>query len=217
MERLGGPVADVQTSYASGVVIGDFNGDGRPDVALIVGSYLPPMLSNYGGSYARILWGVGDGSLTKDTGRSPVATITETDTLVYVLAAGDMNGDGVGDLIVQREGKHQVCVYLSSQGTFSRKDPACASATGAVYGLAVADFDGDGLLDVVAASSTSNDVTLLRGTGTATLQPPLVFPAGKGPESPLAADLDGDGFPDLVVANVHASVVTVLRNGGCKP
>src|SRR5262245_17353290 len=76
--------------------------------------------------------------------------------------------------------------------------------------LAVADLDGDGLPDLVTGDANGDDVSVVRGNGDGTFQPPVSFPGGAGPVSVAVADLDGDRLPDLVTANSEGGDVSVL-------
>ncbi len=67
--------------------------------------------------------------------------------------------------------------------------------------VVVADFDGDGKLDVAAANSADNTISILLGVGDGTFGAKTDFPTGAGPVGIVAADLDGDGKLDLATAN----------------
>jgi uncharacterized repeat protein (TIGR01451 family) len=81
--------------------------------------------------------------------------------------------------------------------------------------VAVADFNADGVLDLAVAGQTSNDVSVLLGTGTGSFDAAASFGVAPNPHSVAAADLNGDGRPDLVVASrISSSNVSVLLNDG---
>src|SRR6266540_3451905 len=83
--------------------------------------------------------------------------------------------------------------------------------------VALGDFDNDGLLDLAAANSGSNDVSVLLNNGDETFGAALTFGAGSGPRSIAASDLNGDGVLDLVTANADSGDVSILLgfgNGG---
>src|SRR5690242_2056046 len=169
------------------VVTGDFNGDGRPDVAA----------ANSSSADVSVLVSGGSGGLTL-TG-PPVETGGDH---AGPLAAGDFNGDGKLDVAVGN-GSGQVSVLLGDgAGGLTR-------AAGSPFGLSPAaigagDFNGDGKLDV-AVANTTGAITILAGSGTGALRPlpatPPPLSVGASPSSMLVTDINGDGIPDFAVAS----------------
>jgi hypothetical protein len=134
-------------------------------------------------------------------------------------ASGDFNRDGKLDLVVTNRVDGTVSVLLGNgDGTFQ---PQVAYNTGAVPNVvAVADVNGDGYLDVVVAlpynssGNPNNQVAVFLGNGNGTLQPPVYYDVGVGPQFVAVQDLNHDGLPDLVVANTGINNVSVLINAG---
>ena len=135
-----------------GIAVGDFNGDGIPDLAF----------GNADGSTVTILLGNGDGTFT--------ASAVDRGPSVYAiaLAVGDFNGDGIQDIAVQCEyinggGGGIVDILLGNgDGTFSVKPGPTTVNPYFAYGIAVGDFNGDGIPDLALPNNYGiNTVTVL--------------------------------------------------------
>src|SRR5215469_7350876 len=131
-------LADVKlaapTSYPVGtspaaIVLGDFNGDGKIDIAV----------ANSGSGDVSILLGNGDGTfhpaVNYSAGHNP-----------SMIAVGDFNGDGKLDLAVECDfdaaaGASVSILLGNGDGTFQA--PKTLSLTAGLAWMAVADFDGD--------------------------------------------------------------------------
>jgi hypothetical protein len=171
------------------VALGDFNGDGHPDV----------VVANYLSNNVSLLLGNGDGTFQPPrnfpAGRYP-----------YSVAVGDFNGDGFLDLAVANVQSNNLSVLLGNgDGTFqpARNFPAAGTSF-----VTVADINRDGILDLVTTSS------VLLGNGDGTFQSARNFSAGRTPVSVAVADVNGDGLPDLAVTNLDSGTVTVLLGNG---
>jgi hypothetical protein len=125
------------------------------------------------------------------------------------LAAGDTNGDHLGDIAVSWFGQNQVFLCLSNSDGLLGCGNNYKVGTGPI-GIALADLTGDNLLDVVTANSGSNNISFLRGHGDSTLGARTNYAVGKVPQSVAVADFDGNGRQDVVVANSGDGTVTTL-------
>jgi hypothetical protein len=134
------------------VAVGDFNKDGKLDVAVALN----------GGSVA-ILLGNGDGTFK-------TATFNTPEKGPISIAVGDFNGDGKPDLAVANEDSGTVSILLGNgDGTFQ---PQVAYAVGnSPRFVAVGDFDGDGKADLALSNWESGTVSILLGNGDGTFQP----------------------------------------------
>ncbi len=130
----------------------------------------------------------------------------------YALQSGDMNNDGISDLIVGAQNDNTIIVLLGNgDGTFTAQTPQPAG--GRVWKFAVGDIDGDGNLDVAIANEDAVATTLL-GNGDGTFQSPTTYAiAGTGVGSVLG-DLDGDGDLDWVVSSFGGGRWHVFVNDG---
>ncbi|NJD06217.1 MAG: VCBS repeat-containing protein [Methylococcaceae bacterium] len=183
---------------------GDFNGDGRLDVATTDAGD-PEGTPAVPGTIS-VLLGKGDGSF-QDKVDYPVGDIHAPRAIV----AADFNRDGKLDLAGANYWPDTVSLLLGKgDGTFSA--PTDFGVGRRPYDLAVADLNGDGNPDLASISNRDNTLSVLYGNGRGGFHPRLDLPTGVGPTSVEAGDLNGDGRPDLVVTNRTALSISVLLN-----
>ena len=184
---------------AYSLAVADFNGDGKPDLAVLVSQ------EGSGPADSVLIWlGNGDGTFH-------AAASYSAGPFAHALAAGDFNGDGKLDLVVTNAGaisnqnSHGNIELLIGKGDGTFTSAPAIPLTGenqrGPYGLAVADFNADGKLDLsVTLSDESNNqggLAILLGRGDATFQPPVSYPSSS--VAVLTGDLNGDGVPDLFI------------------
>jgi hypothetical protein len=181
--------------YPAWVVVGDFNNDGNPDLAV----------ANLQGHAVSVLPGKANGTF------GPAITSPAGEWFATALTIGDFNGDGKLDLAVVNQGSHTVSVLLGKgDGTFA---PPVRYAVGLTPGaVAVADFNGDGQLDL--AVMHSQGISVLAGSGDGTFADAVAVNAGAGCHFVVAADINGDGRADLIAATDQGGGFTVLFGRG---
>ncbi len=184
-------------SLPRAIAPGDFNGDSRPDLAVL----------NSGSNSVTILLGTGSGGFTM------AATSPATGNSPSSIAAGDFNNDGRLDLAVTNSVSNNVTILLGN-GTFTAA--STSPATGNNPSSVVArDFNGDNKLDLAVTNNGSSSVTILLGNGDGSFTVAEGSPAtGNNPSSIAAGDFNNDGRLDLAVTNSVSNNVTILLGNG---
>ncbi len=197
------PVSPVFLSIPGSIAVGDFNGDGQPDVII---SHVVFQDTIGGLDQLFLLAGNGDGSF-----QAPVAF--DSGHLAHALVVGDFNNDGALDVAATNISGNDVSVLLGrGDGSFNHA-PDFASGTGA-FAIAWGDFNRDGIPDLVTANKHGQSVSVLLGTGDGTFQAPVNYAVGRLPESVVVGDFNGDGIPDLIVGDPVDDTLTLLVGNG---
>ena len=179
-----------------GIAVADFNGDGKPDLAIV------DRVTNS----VTVLLGNGDGTFV-------AAATYATGADCIAIAVGDFNGDGKLDLVTANRAAYTISILLGNgDGTFgSHVDYTAGTEPMAV---AVGDFNGDGYLDVAEVNNADNTLSIYLGLGNGTLQNPVTYTVGSSPIAIVAGDFNGDGYLDLAVANAGSDNIGVLLGRG---
>jgi len=194
------------------VGFGDFNGDGRTDVAF-----------RFAGGNAYVMLGNGDG--TFKPARSVAGVVKVVD-----IAVSDLNSDGKADLALTAcpapgcpPGGLSLFIMLGNgDGTFAT--PVIYDLPGpmtSAQSVAIGDFNGDGRADV-AVGQSGPIVSVWLGNGDGTLQAQRDWPADTSGSlvqgySIAVADVNADGRQDLVAflgSGVSAANISVLLGHG---
>jgi len=186
--------------YPLSVAVGDFNGDGRQDLAV----------TNTATDDVSILLGDGTGGFSRGPDVFPGSE-------PYSVAVGDFNGDGRQDLAVANDLSNNVSVALGD-GT-GRFGAVVNFSTGTrSTGVAVGDFNGDGKQDLAVPNYQSDTVSILLGDGAGNFSAPISLLGASGPAFVAVGDFNGDAKQDLAVASHDSSSVSIfLRACGTTP
>lgn len=186
---LGGPYQAIS---------GDFNGDGKLDIAVD---------NNSANSFSTFL-NNGNGVF----GNTPRADYT-TGSGPYEIATGDFNGDGKLDIATANAAVATVSVLLNNgAGSF----PTLSNYTTgtAPEGISVGDFNNDGKPDIVTANFTTNNISVLMNTGTGTFAAKVDYTTGSNPFGVVTGDFNGDNVTDIAVTNKASNSISIFLNNG---
>jgi hypothetical protein len=172
-------------THPEAVGVGDFNGDGKPDI----------VVSNMDTNTVAVFLNDGTGNF----GTPIVTTVTITALGLGALAVGDFNEDGKADVVVGTIGGSQANIVLlgNGDGTFSQQPPINNSF--GFFHAKVVDLNGDGHQDLVLAGNGGIFVSIGRGDGT--FVDTIGLQSGSFPGTYLGigvADFNGDGKLDIV-------------------
>jgi hypothetical protein len=128
-------------------------------------------------------------------------------------ALGDINGDGILDIVTPNAEGNNVSVLLGKgDGTFKPKTNYSAGSK--PNAVALGDLNGDGRLDIATDNNFGDSVTVLLNQGNGTFARTDYRP-GIGLNTTIAlGDLNGDGALDIVVGDYTNSKVVVLLGNG---
>jgi gliding motility-associated-like protein len=186
------------TNRSRAVTVGDFNSDGKPDLAFAC---------------------VGSSSISIYLNTSTAGAISFTAAVTFNtyngpwdIANADLDGDGKTDLIISCNSDQRIVVYLNSTTPFSSSlsfsiNLALSQVSGGLHGVAVGDLNGDGKPDIATLNNTGDAVHLYRntssGTGAISFDAALTLGGGTFSGKISLGDLNGDTKPDVVAGGTN--------------
>jgi hypothetical protein len=195
-------VVDRELNGIHGLAVGDIDGDGRPDV--VAGSINGPAFPN------SIAW-FSAPQRRGQTWLRHVVTRAGADGRPHYLDVGDVDGDGLNDILLGDSGGG---TFTWWQRTTSSGEPwpkhVIARERGATN-ESIADMDGDGKRDVVASSGHGKGVFWFKSQSWTKHEIDAAIPT---PHALAVGDFDRDGDVDVAAASYTAFIVRWYENDG---
>ncbi len=178
------------------IEVGDVNNDGLPDIIVTSGN-------NSSSLSFSVLLQKADG--TFDT---PVQYSVDQGTFLQGLAVGDVNNDGLNDVVVSyMDGSFMPKIAVLLQNSSGRLSAPVEYDTQYNPGpLRIADVEGDGRKGVIELHDGYNEIGVFRQAADGSLMPEeryYIPDDGAGNERLAIGDINGDGLNDVVVANTN--------------
>jgi FG-GAP-like repeat len=184
-------------TFAYGLSVADFDRDGKPDLMLCDGE----------GKGVDVAFNMGGGKFHDPTSLSPAGC--------YAVAAGDLDLDGVSDLVLLGNSRFEADVLIGNPdgGFASTSYPIQSEGFG--YSVVLKDLNGDGRPDILAVDSYGAeglpDFFVLLNEGGGRFDNAVSYPIGAATGLPawrqvVIADFNGDCWPDVVVSRAGASM-----------
>ncbi len=178
------------------VAIGDFNNDGKQDIAV----------ANGGSNTVSIRLGDGLGGFTGTTNLG-VGSRPQS------VAIGDFNNDGKQDIAVANGGSDTVSIRLGD-GLGGFTGTTNVSVGSFPDSVAIGDFNSDGKQDFATANSSANTVSIRLGDGLGGFTGTTNVSVGAAPTSVAIGDFNNDGKQDIADANVNSATVSIRLGDG---
>jgi len=201
-------MATAQVSFSStrygfpttvnGGVTGDFNRDGKPDIAVVSGQSDAPAVTVF---------------LATTAGHYPATgTSYPVHDFPVQIRTADVNNDGNLDLVIAfQQFTPTISILLGNgDGTFT-PGPDVATALGVAYqGFDLGDFNHDGKVDMAVIECDSSnvcDVQAYLGTVAGTFTPGYKIQMTGQASSISAQDMNGDGNLDLILIRTNSVLI----------
>lgn len=187
------PVSYPVGTNPAGIAVGDYNSDGRDDMAVVnntVAGSVSVLISNADGTFQpKVDFAAGQNSFDATT--------------------GDLNGDGKLDLVIV--GAAVDVLMGNGDGTFAA--PIEFAAAPSSHSVKVGDFNNDGKLDV--GTMNTNSASVLLGNGDGTLQARMDTTVTGNNINLVVGDYNRDGYLDMATSNTASiGTISVVRGHG---
>jgi hypothetical protein len=191
------------SSYTQSIAVGDLDGDGKPDI--VTANYLSGTISIFHNT------------------STPGTISFESKVDISVgspgsVAIGDLDGDGLPDIVVGNISATTVYVLrnTSTAGSITFDLAVSLTTANTVQQVLIADVTGDGKPEILATSyGSSSYVSIFKNncsSGTISFASKADYSVGTYSRQFAVGDMDGDGKPDLIVSSYGGGNVYVLRN-----
>lgn len=179
------------------IAVVDLDGDGKPDVVTSgdEASVTKNLSSKGSPAFGQTV------NFASVTGGSP-----------YDLVVGDIDGDGLTDVVVANYFDTTISIFRNPSPEFATATRTDIKTPYEPYGIAIGDLNGDGKPDLAITDINDKSVVVLKNqstSGTMSFAPYVEYPSLSEAGNLVIADVDGNGLPDIVVTNgIQTQVLT---------
>jgi hypothetical protein len=205
-----------QTTYPTGsdstpfsIAVSDFNKDNRLDIAVVA----------YGTNNIDILLGHPTNDVPILLGDYyedflyQITYLRGSSSLPYSVAVGDLNGDGLMDIVVANSGHENLGILLGyGNGTFTDETTYSIGVGSSPRHVLISDFNKENQSDVTLTNTLNDNITVLLGNGNGTFATEMIYSTGSesNPTTLAISNLNNDEYIDLVVANEGINTIGIF-------